>query len=177
MILSDDAIVRGCRSGDPDAFDALVMQFTPLIERRLARLSVPVADRAVVRQEVLVAAAAQLQKGRFRQHAGLTTWLYCIATGKAVDHHRRHATRERVIGNAVGSCDRLTTTRQYVAMLSEALAPLPLRERLAFIRFYVHGLPVEKVAAAMGLSPSRTRELLTMTKALVTRALGGKASK
>jgi hypothetical protein len=32
-------------------------------------------------------------------------------------------------------------------------------------------LPVEEIARAMGLSVSRTREILTMTKAQVTRAL------
>ncbi len=57
-------------------------------------------------------------------------------------------------------------------LLTETLSSLSSRERLAFVRFYVRGLPVEAVAGAMGLSVSRTREILTKTKAQVSRALG-----
>jgi RNA polymerase sigma-70 factor (ECF subfamily) len=163
--------VRGCRSGDIDAFDAFVNQFTAVIMRRVSRLAVPASDCADVCQEVLIAAAAQLQSGRFHERAALATWLHHIATGKAIDYHRRRSARDRAVVGARRDARHCTAGREQGALLKEALAILPPRDRLAFVRFYVCGLPVEEIARAMGLSVSRTREILTMTKAQVTRAL------
>lgn len=140
--------------------------------RRVSRLAVPASDRADVCQEVLIAAIAPLRKGRFHEHAALATWLHHIATGRAIDYHRRRSGRDRAIVGTGRDARSLTTIQYQGILLREALSILPSRERPAFLRFYVRGLPVEKIAGTMGLSVSRTREILTKTKAQVSRALG-----
>jgi len=89
----DRALVRAAQGGDAPAFDQLVRRHeAALLGFLYARLLSEEAAREVA-QECLLAAWQQI--GRYNGRSRFKTWLFGIATHKAVDYQRRCATLPR----------------------------------------------------------------------------------
>ena len=78
-----------------------------------------------------------------------------VATRKAIDETRKRARRRTV---------ELTEEHEAVTPLDNALtllAPLPPRQRAALTLRYVHDLPDDAIARALGCRPATVRSLLS----------------
>jgi len=97
---------------------------------------------------------------------------YChrIVRNLAIDEHRRSALEGHLfeeacegfddVGCPCASPERQAMGRQHLALLSQALAGLPERSRLAFELYQLEGLTLREVAARLGLSLSTAHALL-----------------
>ena len=91
---------------------------------------------------------------RWRRISGYddpVAWIRRVAINRIRDHGRREGRRfralERLRGESVTSVEPLHTVE-----LTDVLMELPRQQRAAAALFYVEGLPVTDVAAAMGVS-------------------------
>src|SRR5271165_1410237 len=83
-------LITRARSGDEDAFAALVAMHSERVYGALRRFGLDAGEGEEVAQEVFLRAWRGL--ARFEERAQLSTWLYRIAFNEA---HRRLARRER----------------------------------------------------------------------------------
>jgi RNA polymerase sigma-70 factor (ECF subfamily) len=106
-----------------------------------------------VAQEVAIVA---IQRARsLRDPAKLDAWLHKVATRKAIDETRKRARRETL---------ELTEHHEAETPVDNALtllAPLPPRQRAALTLRYVHDLPDDAIARALGCRPATVRSLLS----------------
>ena len=109
-----------------------------------------------VAQEVAIVAVQRARS--LRDPAKLDAWLHKVAVRKAIDETRKRARRRTV---------ELTEQHDFPAEEhgSEAhalalLAPLPPRQRAALTLRYVHDLPDDAIARALGCRPATVRSLL-----------------
>jgi len=91
---ADSELVRLAQSGDPLAFEALVVKYQRRIARHVARYVPLASDVEDVVQEVFIRAYRGLRS--FRGDSAFYTWLYRIATNAALTFLRRAPLEEQL---------------------------------------------------------------------------------
>jgi RNA polymerase sigma-70 factor (ECF subfamily) len=110
-----------------------------------------------VAQEVAIVAVQRARS--LRDPAKLDAWLHKVAVRKAIDETRRRHRRRTV---ELQEHHDLPADEQYDAARALALlAPLPPRQRAALTLRYVHDLPDDAIARALGCRPATVRSLLS----------------
>jgi RNA polymerase sigma-70 factor (ECF subfamily) len=105
-----------------------------------------------VAQEVAIVA---IQRARqLRDPAKLDAWLHKVAVRKAIDETRRRRP-------TVELQPHHERAHEEQADALELLAPLPPRQRAALTLRYVHDLPDDAIANALGCRPATVRSLLS----------------
>lgn len=110
-----------------------------------------------------------------RQNSGALTeppapaYLYKIARNLGINHRRREALiamtpldtpeAERAAPRAPDT-ERVVAARQDLALIRQTLAAMPPRQRRAFVLHRIEGWPIARIAEDIGLSPSRTWEII-----------------
>jgi RNA polymerase sigma-70 factor (ECF subfamily) len=163
-------LVRRTREGERGAAEALA--------RRALRSSLRTAAAALgereaasdVAQEVALEALRGL--GRLREPERFDAWVHRIAVRRTSRALRARGARARAElplseGEATpadGDPAAEVAMRQAVYA---ALAELPVRQRLALVLRYVHDLPEEEVAAALGCARGTAGSLLSRGRRLI----------
>ncbi len=153
---SEAALVARARSGDHQAFEALVRQHKDGV-LNLARRIVAEAEAAQdVAQEAFIKAYQQLP--RFRGEATFRTWIYRITVNEARTYLRTERRRQarwekqRDLQAARPPFDEVVTSPAgldegpVMALLQE----LPEKQRVALALFYLQELSVDEIARAAG---------------------------
>ena len=118
-------------------------------------------DRAAAEDVLADTLLRAFDRGRdLRDPSALRPWLLRIATNEALGHRRRMARIVQLTvipepparGTALDAADR--------AALWEGVSALPARMRAAVVLRYYADLPVEGVAAALGVSPNTVKTQL-----------------
>jgi len=108
-----------------------------------------------VAQEVAIVA---IQRARqLRDPAKLDAWLHKVAVRKAIDEARKRKRRPTVALQAHHEPAHEPSADDALALL----APLPSRQRAALTLRYVHDLPDDAIARALGCRPATVRSLLS----------------
>ena len=108
-------------------------------------------------------------RGRFRQQAAFSTWLFTIARHVAVDYNRKHRNHVEVSLEEAGDTPDSTILEDQVeqkadfAQLSLLLAPLASRERELVALKYGGGLTNRAIAQLTGLTESNVAVILHRT--------------
>ena len=175
---TDADLVRRARSGDEQAFAALVTRWHARIHR-WAFAWVADADEADdVTQQVLV--RLHLQLSRFRGQAAFSTWAYQITRNAARDAFRRRRRRARALERlqAMGPADEAGPDptvafeqRDAAAAARAALAGLPPRQREVFDLVDLQGHAPHEAAAVLGLSDGTVRAHLFRARRAVRAAV------
>jgi RNA polymerase sigma-70 factor (ECF subfamily) len=151
----DDALIAALRSGDRDAFAALVERETGPIYRTCARILGAGADAEDVAQETFVIAYRSLRG--FRGTGSLRGWLLRIASRQAFRRlHRRRpaapldAVAEERVADANADPARVSVLRERHGSIRSTVASLPdpYREVVA-LRFFAE-LSLLEIAEATG---------------------------
>src|SRR5689334_17491375 len=98
MELADPVLVAQARSGDADAFRALVDRHSRSLFRLAYRMTGNEQDAEDVVQETFLRAYRQL--GKFDERASFGTWLYRIAVNCSLDFVRSKKRRSEQIAPA-----------------------------------------------------------------------------
>jgi RNA polymerase sigma-70 factor, ECF subfamily len=146
---------------EPDDFDWIVLQHQKQVYRILLSIvrDPDVAD--TLTQECFLRAFRKRRS--FRGESSLLTWLVSIAINIARDHNRNRrwafwrtlSRTDRI--DAIQTMDvrrspeQLLINREQVNLIQSALERLPERQKMVFLLRFVEDMPLEMIAAAMGL--------------------------
>jgi len=155
------ALVARARAGDENAFAQLVTEHSARVHGALRRFGLTPPEADEVAQEVFLRAWRSL--ARFEGRSRLSTWLYRIAFNEA----RRRLTQrpapaassppgdEALIASlpaaTASSPQARVLQREFGHVLEQALAELPVDQRVAVVLRDLEGLSTEDAASVVGL--------------------------
>jgi len=180
--LSEDALVMHARTGDREAFRAIMQRCNQRLFR-IARAVLGNDDEAEdALQEAYLHAFAAI--AGFRGEAGLFTWLSAIMLNEARARLRRR--RRTVDMTAIENQPNVVAfpltaapagpedeaaRAQMRRLLERAVDDLPLDFRLVFLLREVEGCSVEDTAAQLGLKPATVKTRLHRARRSLREAL------
>jgi RNA polymerase sigma-70 factor (ECF subfamily) len=184
---SDVELVRRMLRGDEDAFERFFNVAYPAMYRfALARLDFDRDTAGEIAQAAVCRAIHNLRT--FRGEAALLTWVCTICRNELYAYEKKHGRNVRValaeddpeVRAALESlrapaADDLDTAldRQRVALLvRRVLDTLPPRYADALEWKYIDEVPVQEIAARLGLGPKAAESLLTRARAAFRDAFG-----
>jgi len=170
---ADAELVAQLQQGSEAAFRTLVARFQGRVYRTAFSLLRSAEDAEDVAQEVFVEVHQTI--GRFRGEAALSTWLYQLATSRALQHRRRQTTRKRFafFTSLLGFTNQvlhdvpdhahpqaLLEGTQQLQQLQRHIGRLPAQQQVAFTLRYEQELRYEEIAAVLGTSVAAVESLL-----------------
>ena len=117
-----------------------------------------------VAQEVAIVAVQRARS--LRDPAKLDAWLHKVAVRKAIDETRRRKRSE-----TVELTEAHHPAQEPLEQALALLAPLPPRQRAALTLRYVHDLPDDAIARALGCRPATVRSLLSRGREALRQTL------
>ena len=182
MELADPVLVAQARSGDADAFRALVDRHSRSLFRLAYRMTGNEQDAEDVVQESFLRAYRQL--GKFDERASFGTWLYRIAVNCSLDFVRSRKRRAEIqpdpesgedpIGGATASGpgpDRLALSTELRGRVAEAMNELSAAERSAFVLRHFEGMRIDEVGRVLGCQPGAAKHSVFRAVQKLRRAL------
>ncbi len=160
----DEYLVLAAQSGSSDAFGRLAARWTPRLRRHAALVlrDSDAASDAV--QEAWIGIARGLR--RLDDPTRFPAWAFGITTRKCVDEVRRRQ-RRRALASSVTHEEAVApggglrpADPDQTLDLSDALAALPIDQRLMVGLFYGEGLAVDEVAEALGIPTGTVKSRL-----------------
>jgi len=158
--LDDAELVARTRSGDTEAFAALVVRYEARI-LRLVRGMVPVSDVEDVAQEAFLKAFRKLD--RFDGRSSFYTWLYRISSNTAMDWRKKERRRrhpglpetpegEEVLPAGTSGPPRQAARQELGRRIEEAIASLPPKYMEIVLLRETQGLSYEEIAQTLEIS-------------------------
>ena len=177
--------LRRAQAGDEAAFGELVKANYERVFRRVTAIVRNEHDARDVCQEVWVAVWKNLRD--YRGDAKFSTWLYAVATRRAIDHARKQQrwfarflpfrtnerTGETIEPAATGPepGEALEGTERS-ARFERAIAALPPKHRAVLIMREVDGLAYEEIAQQLNCRPGTVMSRLFKARRLLAKKLG-----
>lgn len=174
---SDSVAVARVRSGDGDAYRALVERHGRSVFRLAYRMTGNEQDAEDVVQETFLRAYRQLH--RWEARSSFSTWLYRIAANYALDlvrMRKRHGEVAIVEGSSGFASpspgpERLLEASKVQACVARTLDELSRQERTAFVLRHFEGQSIDQIGNALGLSASATKHSIFRAVQKLRRAL------
>jgi RNA polymerase sigma-70 factor (ECF subfamily) len=169
----DTALLAAHRSGDPAAFGELAARYHRELWGIALRTLGDPDDAADAVQEGLV--SAYRRAGTFRGEASVRTWLRRVVVNACIDRIRHERVRrtvpwpERDVPARRADPAVETVTRLAV---DEALAMLPVEQRVAVVLVDVQGYPVAEVATILGVPSGTVKSRCARGRARLAVLLG-----
>ena len=172
-VAADANLVAQLQGGSEAAFRTLVERYQARIYRTVLSLLRNPEEAEDVAQEVFVEVYQTI--GRFRGEAALSTWLYRLATSRALKNLRRARAKKRfayftcLLGFANDVLHEppdhahplaLLEGRQQLQLLLAHLARLPDQQQVAFTLRHEQELSYEQIAAVLGTTVAAVESLL-----------------
>jgi RNA polymerase sigma-70 factor (ECF subfamily) len=170
MPQTDIATVALARSGDSEAFRALVERHSRAVYRLAHRMTGNPSDAEDVVQETFLKAYKQLS--RFESRANFGTWIHRIAVNCSIDLIRsrphREAAHDSTDLEGMGTSDvnsdntqhtpeRLMLSTEVQDRINEAMSTLSQRERAAFVLRHFEGNSIDDISRSLGLKTNATK--------------------
>jgi RNA polymerase sigma-70 factor (ECF subfamily) len=171
--LSDAELVVQLQQGREAAFRALVAQYQGRVYRTALSLLRSPEEAEDVVQEVFVEVYQTI--GRFRGETALSTWLYRLATSRALKARKKALAKKRFafLTSLFGDHNEvlhhprddrnpqaLLEGQQQLQQLVEAIARLPDAQQVAFTLRHEQELSYEEIAAVLQTTVSAVDSLL-----------------
>lgn len=169
-------LVVAARDGDLGAFEVLVRRHQEGVYRVALRMLGSPADAEDVAQETFVQAWRSL--ARFRGESGFGTWLYRIATNRALNAltARRDTTpldegAIEALNDPVETLERRDRLRE----VTEGLLALAPEQRALLVLRELEGLSYAQMAEALAIPSSVVKGRLYRARLALVVAVGGRA--
>jgi RNA polymerase sigma-70 factor, ECF subfamily len=149
-----EALIAGCRRGEPQAQAELYRTYRSQILGHLYRLLGGPHDLEDALQDTFVEAFRSI--ARFRGEAKLSTWLHGIAVHIALRRLRSRGRQPRETGvdesalTADALQARTVEARRQVVRVFAILELLPPKKRVVFVLHEIDGLPLTEIATMLG---------------------------
>lgn len=178
---SDEALMLGYRDGDAGAFDTLYARHKGGVYRYLLRQ----CRNAALADELFQDVWMNLIRARagYSVQAKFSTYLYCIAHNRLMDHFRRKSTGELSLDDESGANidepvaprnddpEAGADVRQQAAQLLALLKALPAEQRAAFLLQHEGGLSIEEIAETTGVNPETAKSRLRYAMAKLRQGM------
>nr|WP_262905708.1 sigma-70 family RNA polymerase sigma factor [Hymenobacter siberiensis] len=171
--VADAELIAQLQAGSEAAFRTLVVRYQNRIYRTIFSLLRNEEEAEDVAQEVFVEVYQTI--GQFRGEASLSTWLYRLATSRALKNRRKVQAKKRfayftsLLG---GNNDvlheppdhahplALLEGQQQLQLLLAHIARLPDQQQVAFTLRHEQELSYEQIAAVLGTTVAAVESLL-----------------
>ena len=170
---ADAELIARLQRGDEAAFRTLVARYQDRIYRTAFSLLRSAEDAEDIAQEVFVEAYQTV--ARFRGEVALSTWLYRLATSRALQQRRRLAAKKRFayftsllgfhndilheVPDHAHPLALLEGTQQLQVLLRH-IERLPSQQQVAFTLRHEQELSYEEIAAVLGTTIAAVESLL-----------------
>ena len=151
----DEWLVASVKTGSEAAFGQLVSRWTPRLLRHASRLLGDIDHAQDAVQDAWIAAARGLR--RLEDPARFPAWMFALVSRRCADRVRRSVRDRRLavkVAELRGPRVELNGADQRLD-LRQAIAGLPVEQRLVVSLHYGEGFGIDEIAAAHGL-PSGT---------------------
>lgn len=150
----DERLLGLAASGDRDALDRLVAEHRDRIYAVVRGIVLDDDEADDVVQDVLAHLPRQI--GKFDGRAKFSTWVYRIAVNRAVSHLRAARFRFRPV--PIEKVEIVAPETPSVdPTVSAALARLNPQDRAAITLYYWEELPMDEIAATLGIGVSAAK--------------------
>lgn len=161
------------------AFDAVVSAHHGEITRYLRRVVGPSGEAEDLSQETFLRAYRAYPA--LPAEANVRAWLFAIATNLARNHFRAESRRRQAYGALRDAArhaadpppEAALLTRETGALLDQAVARLPLKQRLAFIQRKLHGMDYATIGQSLHCSAESARAHVYQALRRLRQALDG----
>lgn len=175
--LADAELVAELQAGSEAAFRALVERYQGRVYRTALSLLRSPEEAEDVVQEVFIEVHQTV--ARFRAEAALSTWLYRLATSRALKHQKKARAKKRFafLTHLLGADNEvlheqadhrhpqaLLEGQEQQQQLVEAIARLPDSQQVAFTLRHEQELSYEEIAAVMGTTIAAVDSLLVRAR-------------
>lgn len=160
--VADCELVTRAVAGREDSFEELVRRYQRPIAAYVYRMVNDYDAALDLTQEVFIKVYNSL--GRYRSEFKFSTWIYKIAHNSAVDHLRRHSTREQSLTNEFGgeqrelpiesrklSPEQESEREERRAEIERVIHLLPTPYRELILLRHSHDLSYDEIAEVTGL--------------------------
>lgn len=182
---AEKALLRRAQAGDEDAFGEIVRAHYERVFRRVVAITRNEHDARDVSQEIWLTVWRSLKE--YRGDAKFSTWLYAIATRRAIDHLRKNrrwfsrflpfltegedsATTIEPASPAPGPRDQLETGERD-ARFERAIAALPPKLRAVLAMREIEGLSYDEIAETLHCRPGTVMSRLFNARRLLAQKL------
>ena len=175
----DRFLVEQILSGDTQAFGKLVSKYQKRIYDLAYNFTHHVDDAWDLSQEIFLRAFKALKN--FKGESTFYTWLYQIARNACIDYTRKRKRYQNVALDdnilsqkhnfykvvSYDMPDRYVERKELEAVISQAIAQLPPRQKQVFILRHYEGLALKEIADELGLRIGSVKaHLFNATRAL-----------
>src|SRR5919205_1779648 len=108
--VADGELVQSALAGRESSFEELVRRYQRPIAAYVYRMVGDYDSALDLTQDVFIKVYASLS--RYRSEYKFSTWIYKIAHNAAIDHLRRHATREAFAGSETDRAEATVESRR-----------------------------------------------------------------
>ncbi len=184
----DSALLRGLRTGEETAYEALIQRFEQPIYNIVSRLLDDPADAADVVQEVFLKVFRNV--GSFRGDSSIKTWIYRIAVNEARNQRRwfsRHRRQEvnleadepgdgyqNWIPDPGRSPFELTLDHETKQLIETALAEVNPKFRAALVLREIEGLSYEEIGEILEISLGTVKSRILRGRDALKKHLAGR---
>ena len=178
----DEVTLARAKTGDRQAFRALVERYQRPVFSLLSRMLLPAGRESLVEdlaQEAFVRVFRGLPTFGSDGRTNLAAWILTIAARLAIDELRRQPQRhesldQQALGVAGGaSADHESERRGVASAIERAVAELTPEQRAAFLLREVHEMDYESIADALAVDVGTVKSRLSRARAALRRALQG----
>jgi len=155
----DAALVRQAQRGDHEAFEAMVHAS---VDRLFALATLMTRDPSLAEDAVQDAfARAWRDLPRLREVERIGGWLTRLTVNATYDvlRRRKHVSQALPLEHASTVAGAATNPIDAI-VLAEAFGRLPVEQRAVIVLHYYQGLPLDDVAATLGVPPGTVRSRL-----------------
>lgn len=173
--MQENELIQNLKEGDERAFEIIYDRYATFIYRVVLKICNHQHDAEDLTQEVFTEVVRAV-KG-FNLSCSLQTWLYRIATNKALDALRKKNTGKRkgmhVSTDEVEVLEKLKNNatpdkelerKQHYTLLLKAIARLPVRQQTAFTLCQLEDLSYKEAAEVMEVSVATIEGLVHRAK-------------
>lgn len=172
MADDDSALLDEIRDGSERAFNVLIDRHQQAVRGFLRRLLADVSEADDLAQETFMAVWSR--PGSYRGDASVRSWLCAIAWRKARDAQRAWFRRRAREARWAGEIDQLAAPPSpESAVVTRALAALPLEQRAAVVLCLIHEFSHAEAAGILGAPLGTVKSHVARGKARLLTAVGG----
>jgi RNA polymerase sigma factor (sigma-70 family) len=154
----DPADVSAAQQGDALALDRLLDELAPYVRRLCARIAPAAADDAA--QEALLAVFRGLPS--LRAPEAIMTWVRSVTVRTAIRLARQHDLEAVAAGTLM---DRNASSPEGLVDIDDALARLPVTQRVVLVLRTREGLSEQEIASTLGIPAGTVKSRLHRARA------------
>jgi RNA polymerase sigma-70 factor, ECF subfamily len=171
---TDEELMAQVQRRDQEAFTRLLDRHLAGLQKFLIRMTGNAADADEVAQEAFLRIWSQAQRWQ-PDRVRFTTWLFRIARNLAIDRHRKRRETgdddlDQIVDEAADAGQAIDTERRR-ALMQNAIAQLPERQRTALVLCHFDGMSNPEAAAVLDVTVEALESLLSRARRTLKTAL------